>query len=480
MNNIISSYKDMWTRAFDFKGRSNVSEYWWPFFINMLITLCFIYLIPYAAIAILYQVIILIPSISLAIRRMHDSNRSGWNILWLYIPTIILVVYAGAILYYTQSPEIVDTFLKFFMAMVVGYVIFLVYSIYLLTHHTYPKKNHYGEVPHTKAEEESKEEELLLEAPANASVEGTLTFKTKAFLEKAMRMKKKEEDTKPLIDEEGKESSANDEETSVDSMKQEVRSDEKDKKSQDKQADIIKQTTSKQLKNETEKEELIDQEKTIEPVLVQNTVKDVISATEKEKKTVVKKLKKEATKEVILPMPELKEPISHVDKVTNHEEIVVMAQLKPSKKRPSKHKTEDKSNINVSEVKEHKKDTASKTIEKPFEETRVKTLAEKRAELQQTMSLSKTAIMEEIKKTEEEAKTTKTAKTVRRPIKRKSIKPVEVPNVNVEPIRTHSLDTIAKFVEQNMNKDPNEAPTVTATIKRKPVKRKKKEEETKE
>lgn len=476
MNNIISSYKDMWTRAFDYKGRSNVSEYWWPFFINMLVTLCFIYLIPYAAIAILYQVIILIPSISLAIRRMHDSNRSGWNILWLYIPTIILVVYAGAILYYTQSPEIVDTFLKFFMAMVVGYVIFLVYSIYLLTHHTYPKKNHYGEVPHTKTEEESKEEEVLLEAPANASVEGTLTFKTKAFLEKAMRMKKKEEDTKPLHDKESSASNIVDEivdnvsheEMIIDKSKSEVTFKEKGKKSNDKE-DNIKQT-SEPLREETNKE------KTIEPVLVQNTVKDVISATEKEKKTVVKKPKKEATKEVVLPMPELKEPISHVDKMTNHEEIVVMAQLKPSKKRPSKHKTEDKSKVNVSDVKEHKKDTVSKTIEKPFEETRVKTLAEKRAELQQTMSLSKTAIMEEIKKTEEEAKKTETAKTVRRPIKRKSIKPVEVPNVNVEPIRTHSLDTIAKFVEQNMNKDPNEAPTVTATIKRKPVKRKKKEE----
>ena len=39
----------------------------------------------------IYSLISLIPSLSVTIRRLHDVNKSGWNLLWLI--TIIGIFY---------------------------------------------------------------------------------------------------------------------------------------------------------------------------------------------------------------------------------------------------------------------------------------------------------------------------------------------------------------------------------------------------
>ena len=39
----------------------------------------------------IYTLISLIPSLSVTIRRLHDVNKSGWNLLWLI--TIIAIPY---------------------------------------------------------------------------------------------------------------------------------------------------------------------------------------------------------------------------------------------------------------------------------------------------------------------------------------------------------------------------------------------------
>ncbi len=147
-----------------------------------------------------------------------------------------------------------------------------------------------------------------------------------------------------------------------------------------------------------------------------------------------------------------------------------MAQLKPSKARPVVKTAKQAPSSPVQTSKPFTKVPIKK------EAAKVKTVAQKRTELQQTMSLSKSALKEEIRKTETtQRKPAERKTTVHHPIKRKMIQPVEVPNVNVETIRTHSLDSIAKLVEQNMNKETKDAPVVTATINKKPIKRTKKE-----
>ncbi len=407
MNNIFSAYKDMWIKAADYKGRSNVSEYWWPICINMLITVFFLYIMPMPEIVLGYNVAIALPCVSLAIRRMHDANKSGWNILWLYVPTVILLVYAGAILYYTQTPDVVDMFLKFFMAMMVSYVVFLVYSIYLLTHFTYPQKNHYGDVPYA----ETTREEVRLSSSENADPEKTLSFKTKAFLEKAMHRKQQDPANTPITE-----------------AKQEV------------QPQDTAQTATA--------------EKKTVPVQLKALSKPT------ENKPVVRKPREET------PAVQIKT----AQKENVREEKIVMAQLKPSKARPVVKTAKQAPSSPVQTSKPFTKVPIKK------EAAKVKTVAQKRTELQQTMSLSKSALKEEIRKTETtQRKPAERKTTVHHPIKRKMIQPVEVPNVNVETIRTHSLDSIAKLVEQNMNKETKDAPVVTATINKKPIKRTKKE-----
>ena len=86
-----------------FKGRANRSEFWY-FTLFYIIFLTITYFIDISflgwdpmdpnSIGVLqtaYNLVLLIPSFSVTIRRLHDVNKSGWNLLW-YI-TIIGVFY---------------------------------------------------------------------------------------------------------------------------------------------------------------------------------------------------------------------------------------------------------------------------------------------------------------------------------------------------------------------------------------------------
>ena len=72
-----------------FQGRATRSEYWqfyaWGWIFN---------LVP--VVNIIFILAALLPNIGLLVRRLHDSNRSGWNFCWVFLPIvgwIILFVY---------------------------------------------------------------------------------------------------------------------------------------------------------------------------------------------------------------------------------------------------------------------------------------------------------------------------------------------------------------------------------------------------
>lgn len=78
-------------------GRARRQEYWMFFLFNMIIAfvLGFIEGLTKVAggsetsiFATIYQLAVLIPSIAVGVRRMHDTNRSGW---WLLLPIANLV-----------------------------------------------------------------------------------------------------------------------------------------------------------------------------------------------------------------------------------------------------------------------------------------------------------------------------------------------------------------------------------------------------
>ena len=45
---------------------------------------------------IIFNIAIIIPMLSVSVRRLHDINKSGWNMLWFLLPligVIILLIY---------------------------------------------------------------------------------------------------------------------------------------------------------------------------------------------------------------------------------------------------------------------------------------------------------------------------------------------------------------------------------------------------
>lgn len=97
----MKEYVDMWKRAFDFNGVSSRKEFWMAYLFNFLfgIVIFIIQLVsPNTAkvISAVYGLAVILPYISLTIRRLHDINKSGYNILLAFIPlvgAIILLVY---------------------------------------------------------------------------------------------------------------------------------------------------------------------------------------------------------------------------------------------------------------------------------------------------------------------------------------------------------------------------------------------------
>lgn len=105
-------------RYADFAGRSQRREFWFFVLFNYVVgitfgavlgivmlflyladvsedgmmTICYLMLIPYS----LYTLWAMIPGLAVTVRRLHDLDKSGWNILWGAIPLvgpILLIVW---------------------------------------------------------------------------------------------------------------------------------------------------------------------------------------------------------------------------------------------------------------------------------------------------------------------------------------------------------------------------------------------------
>jgi uncharacterized membrane protein YhaH (DUF805 family) len=67
-----------------FKGRASRSEYWYFVLFNIIFSIALSYVGGVVNLPILYTIYslaLLIPSIAVAVRRMHDVGKSGWFIL---------------------------------------------------------------------------------------------------------------------------------------------------------------------------------------------------------------------------------------------------------------------------------------------------------------------------------------------------------------------------------------------------------------
>jgi uncharacterized membrane protein YhaH (DUF805 family) len=82
-----------------FTGRATRSEYWYFVLVNIIIYTILGFLGDMGQIlSWVYIVATLVPSIAVGVRRLHDTNRSGWWILLVLIPFvggIVLIVFAA-------------------------------------------------------------------------------------------------------------------------------------------------------------------------------------------------------------------------------------------------------------------------------------------------------------------------------------------------------------------------------------------------
>ncbi|MCF8483508.1 MAG: DUF805 domain-containing protein [Rhodospirillum sp.] len=85
----------------NFQGRASRPEYWWfaLFYFVIVIALSFVDVFVLGAddsgfsiLSTIFSLALLLPSLAVAVRRLHDTNRTGWWLLIGIIPLIGFVV----------------------------------------------------------------------------------------------------------------------------------------------------------------------------------------------------------------------------------------------------------------------------------------------------------------------------------------------------------------------------------------------------
>ena len=85
--------KSVFSKYAVFSGRARRSEYWYFVLFCFLVSFA-LGCIPFlSALSFIWWLAIIIPSIAVSVRRLHDIGKSGWNYLFFLIPELLLEGY---------------------------------------------------------------------------------------------------------------------------------------------------------------------------------------------------------------------------------------------------------------------------------------------------------------------------------------------------------------------------------------------------
>ncbi len=95
---MLESIKTCFGKYAQFSGRAQRSEYWWFVLFNLLMTFLLkivdgaLFGTVEAGVSTIYGLAVLLPSIAVAVRRLHDINYTGWFTFLFFIPIVGLIL----------------------------------------------------------------------------------------------------------------------------------------------------------------------------------------------------------------------------------------------------------------------------------------------------------------------------------------------------------------------------------------------------
>jgi len=106
MEQFINAYKTAFTRYADFSGRTSVGGFWRFAAVNFVVVVLLAALMSVSSIFVvlyvIYALALVIPGLAIAIRRLHDTGKSGWMILFGLIPFVGFII---LIVFYVQPSD---------------------------------------------------------------------------------------------------------------------------------------------------------------------------------------------------------------------------------------------------------------------------------------------------------------------------------------------------------------------------------------
>tara|TARA_B110000977_G_C10984175_1_gene457293 strand:+ start:227 stop:817 length:591 start_codon:yes stop_codon:yes gene_type:complete len=108
-NTFLGALKDGFARFVDFKTRSTRSQYWWFTLWSVIVSIITgiidvsLGMGDTGPVGLLASLVLFLPSLAVAIRRLHDIGRTGWWMLLVFIPILGWIVLL--FFYCTKSQE---------------------------------------------------------------------------------------------------------------------------------------------------------------------------------------------------------------------------------------------------------------------------------------------------------------------------------------------------------------------------------------
>lgn len=90
-------YLDVLRKYADFSGRASRTEFWMFTLVNMIVILILSAISRYVGwpaslVDNIYNLAVFIPGLAVAVRRLHDTDRTGWWLLITVIPLVDLIL----------------------------------------------------------------------------------------------------------------------------------------------------------------------------------------------------------------------------------------------------------------------------------------------------------------------------------------------------------------------------------------------------